>query len=298
MPDNSIIVAQCFMKVSVGKSLAVGMILAMNNQYASNVQRSCRVPNIGVIDAKFSDRSVKLYFPDPTAFIGHVKTVHETYSITGRLQPSDRTANVAATSSTGPVIVSTPVSSDDVARVASYRQKCSDGDLQGCVNLATMYRMGWGVNKDLSEANSLYKSACDAGSSTACDHIAATSPAIPVTAPTPPTTTLVFTPVNRQAFVKDFDDGYRKQGVVAYADFAGDVITIHSERCSALRFHAELTNEKMITAFKQMGFTTLIYTNDTDQKFTYDLTTGTIGTVSGSTVAASAVPVSAPTPQK
>jgi hypothetical protein len=63
--------------------------------------------------------------------------------------------------------LSTP---EDVLRVASYRQKCSERDSQGCMNLATMYHMGWGVAKDPSEANSLYKKACDSGSADACKH--------------------------------------------------------------------------------------------------------------------------------
>ncbi len=94
-------------------------------------------------------------------------------------------------------------------------------------------------------------------------------------APPPPPPAPVLTPVSRQAFVKAFDDGQRKQGVAAYADFAGDVLTVHSERCSALRFHALLVNEELLTNFKQMGFTTFIYTNDADQKFTYNLLTDT-----------------------
>jgi hypothetical protein len=105
-------------------------------------------------------------------------------------------------------------------------------------------------------------------------------------APPPAAPTPVLTPVNRQAFVKAFDDGQRKQGVAAYADFTGGVLTIHSERCSALRFHVLLADEQMITELKQMGFTTFIYTNDADQKFTYDLLTGTAGIVSGATPAA------------
>jgi hypothetical protein len=47
-----------------------------------------------------------------------------------------------------------------------------------------------------------------------------------------------------------------------------------------------LADEQMITELKQMGFTTFIYTNDADQKFTYDLLTGTAGIVSGATPAA------------
>ena len=63
----------------------------------------------------------------------------------------------------------------------------------------------------------------------------------------------------------------------------GEVLTIHSERCSALRFHVLLADEQMLAKLKQMGFKTFLYTNDADQKFTYDLQTGTTGTDLGAT---------------
>ena len=79
---------------------------------------------------------------------------------------------------------------DDLLKVASYRQKCNGGDTQDCINLATMYRMGWGVVKDQSEANSLYKKACDAGSDDACSHF---DPAIPPPASPAPATSRIGT---------------------------------------------------------------------------------------------------------
>ncbi len=102
-------------------------------------------------------------------------------------------------------------------------------------------------------------------------------------APPPPPPVPALTPADRQTFIKAFDDMQRKEGVTAYADFAGEVLTIHSERCSALRFHVLLADEQMLAKLKQMGFKTFLYTNDADQKFTYDLQTGTTGTDLGAT---------------
>ncbi len=105
-------------------------------------------------------------------------------------------------------------------------------------------------------------------------------------APPPPPVVPALTPADRQAFIKVFDDMQRKEGVAAYADFSGDVLTIHSERCSSLRFHVLLADEQMLAKLKQMGFKTFLYTNDADQKFTYDLLTGTTETVTGAAAAA------------
>jgi hypothetical protein len=60
------------------------------------------------------------------------------------------------------------VLADDATRVALFSHECSSGDLQGCVNLGTMYRMGWGVGKDLSRASDLFKKACAGGNRDGC----------------------------------------------------------------------------------------------------------------------------------
>lgn len=73
-------------------------------------------------------------------------------------------------------VVSAPIGSDDAARVASYRQECSNGDMQGCINLGTMYRMGWGVSKDLSQADALFKCA---GTIDGCTFLEAVGPQPP-----------------------------------------------------------------------------------------------------------------------
>ena len=70
-------------------------------------------------------------------------------------------------------VVSSPVGSSDVARVAYYRQTCGNGDMQGCINLGTMYRMGWGVSKDSAQASALFKKGCSAGIKDGCDFLEA-----------------------------------------------------------------------------------------------------------------------------
>lgn len=73
---------------------------------------------------------------------------------------------------------SSPAGSNDATGVALYSQECSSGDLQGCVNLGTMYRMGWGVDKDLSRASDLFKKACDGGNRNGCTGLDMVGPAV------------------------------------------------------------------------------------------------------------------------
>jgi TPR repeat protein len=56
----------------------------------------------------------------------------------------------------------------DTARAASYRSDCNNGNMDACANLATYYRMGWGVSKDSPQAKALIKKACDGGSASGC----------------------------------------------------------------------------------------------------------------------------------
>jgi len=77
---------------------------------------------------------------------------------------------------TNNTVKSSPVSSDDATRAAGYQQECSNGDMQGCANLGTMYRMGWGVDKDLSQASDLFKKACDGGNVFGCKSLSTISP--------------------------------------------------------------------------------------------------------------------------
>jgi hypothetical protein len=69
--------------------------------------------------------------------------------------------------------LSIPVGADDATRAVYYRQKCNDGGMQGCINLGTMYRMGWGVSKDSSQASALFKKGCDGGIQEGCKFLEA-----------------------------------------------------------------------------------------------------------------------------
>jgi hypothetical protein len=56
----------------------------------------------------------------------------------------------------------------DTDRAAFYGRGCDSGDMDACGNLGLYYRMGWGVSKDLSQANALLKKACDGGYADGC----------------------------------------------------------------------------------------------------------------------------------
>jgi hypothetical protein len=88
------------------------------------------------------------------------------------------------------------VSASDATRAASYDDECGKGDMQSCANLGTMYKMGWGVNKDPSKAHALFKKACDGGNLFGCNS------STPDIAPPPPTKVGVVPPVAGQASVE------------------------------------------------------------------------------------------------
>jgi hypothetical protein len=48
--------------------------------------------------------------------------------------------------------------------------------MQACANLGFMYRMGWGVNKDSSEAYAQFKKSCDGGNAFGCKSLSTISP--------------------------------------------------------------------------------------------------------------------------
>ncbi len=80
------------------------------------------------------------------------------------------------------------------------------------------------------------------------------------------------TRADRQAVVDAMNAKMQKEGVAGYVEIAGDMLTVHSERATPLRWHAMLLNKVEMDGLYQMEITTLVYTNDADQKFVYDLT--------------------------
>jgi hypothetical protein len=77
--------------------------------------------------------------------------------------------------------------------------------------------------------------------------------------------------VARQLYVKNLQAGFATAGVAGYAKFDGDVLTVHSERASLMRFHAITSDEKFLPSFRTMNVKTLIYTNDAGQRFEFDV---------------------------
>jgi hypothetical protein len=75
----------------------------------------------------------------------------------------------------------------------------------------------------------------------------------------------------RQRFIDGQRRAFLKNGVAGYAEFSGDTLIIHSERASAIRFHAGVSDVKFLTLFRSMNANTYIYTNDADQRFEFDV---------------------------
>jgi hypothetical protein len=65
---------------------------------------------------------------------------------------------------------------------------------------------------------------------------------------------------------------FKKQDVAGYAEVVDDTYIVHSERANSIRFHANMIdNRDYMSALQRAGIKTLIYTNDTDLKFAYDV---------------------------
>jgi hypothetical protein len=75
----------------------------------------------------------------------------------------------------------------------------------------------------------------------------------------------------RQQFIDGQRRAFIKNGVAGYAEFKGDTLIIHSERASAIRFHARVSDVKSLPLFHSMNVNTYIYTNDADQRFEFDI---------------------------
>jgi len=68
--------------------------------------------------------------------------------------------------------------------------------------------------------------------------------------------------------------GAIKAGKACYVVFSGDVLTEHSERASAIRYHMVTSDTLFMAELNHAGIRTFVYTNDSDQKFTYDVVAG------------------------
>jgi len=107
--------------------------------------------------------------------------------------------------------------------------------------------------------------------------VSPTPPSIPsVATSTPPPAPTASKPLcvnrdGRQECIDAINANFRKEKVVGYAEMAGDVLTVHSERANAMRFHMLLANGTLKAQLRQMGFSTLVYTNDGDFKLIYDV---------------------------
>lgn len=64
-------------------------------------------------------------------------------------------------------------SGDYKAAIRDWESACSDGEMDGCYNLAYMYATGKGVLHNEKKAASLYTKACDRGDLQACSNLGA-----------------------------------------------------------------------------------------------------------------------------
>jgi hypothetical protein len=82
--------------------------------------------------------------------------------------------------------------------------------------------------------------------------------------------------VAREVLLKTINASFAREGVAGYGEIAGDKLTIHSERASAMRLHMLTANEKLLSMISEAGIVTLFYTNDADQNFAYDVKAGKV----------------------
>jgi hypothetical protein len=77
--------------------------------------------------------------------------------------------------------------------------------------------------------------------------------------------------VTKEELIEAHNASFRAEKVVGYAESSGDTFTIHSERASDMRFHMLLANQQVMGRYRAAGIKTIVYTNDSDQRFKYDL---------------------------
>ncbi len=77
---------------------------------------------------------------------------------------------------------------------------------------------------------------------------------------------------NRKAFADELTQAMHKGGGFGHAEAIGTVLAMHSERCSQEQFNKlVVSNDKLQAALRSLKFKSIVYTNDADLKFVYDL---------------------------
>lgn len=100
--------------------------------------------------------------------------------------------------------------------------------------------------------------------------------------------------VTKEKLIEAENAGFITAKVAGYAESSEDTFTIHSERASDMRFHMLLANKQQMEYFRMAGIKTLVYTNDSDQRFTYDFVAGHVVRPGVPAIAPTATPVVAP----
>jgi hypothetical protein len=89
--------------------------------------------------------------------------------------------------------------------------------------------------------------------------------------------------VSKETLVDAHNRSFRAEKIVGYAESSGDTFTIHSERASEMRFRMLLADNQRIELYRTVGIKTLVYTNDADQRYVYEIGTGRAITPVGTT---------------
>lgn len=84
--------------------------------------------------------------------------------------------------------------------------------------------------------------------------------------------------LTKEKLVEAANSSFRAEKVVGYAESSGDTFTMHAERASDMRFHMMLADKQGLESYRTAGIKTLVYTNDAEQKYVYDLVAGHVVT--------------------
>ncbi len=84
--------------------------------------------------------------------------------------------------------------------------------------------------------------------------------------------------LTKEELVESANSSFRAEKVVGYAESSGDTFTIHAERASDMRFHMMLADKQGLESYRTAGINTLVYTNDAEQRYVYDVVAGHVVT--------------------
>jgi hypothetical protein len=118
------------------------------------------------------------------------------------------------------------------------------------------------AGSELSSNESIYAAAKQGAAGTP------TAPEASLLTPTPVPNSIA------KGVVEGLNASFRKGGVAGYAELSGNNLIIHSERASPMRFHMILANSQLLALMRRAEIATIVYTDDAEQHFVFDLKSG------------------------